>query len=82
MTAFTRKYQDGGSIAEMVRAMRETEIWCPVHHTYEHRDLRAGMSRMHGCDQIDLFEQPADGVASVKDVPRAIRAHKGRVNPG
>jgi len=49
---------------------------------HEDRDVGFSMRQLCEYDQMDLFKQTADGVANRRDVPRARRAHKGRVTPG
>jgi len=51
-----------------VKASRSPEIY-----RNENGSLRIGMPRVRRFHQFDLFQQASDGVASVEDVPRAIR---------
>jgi len=47
--------------------------------SHEDRDLRSDLSSVHGYHQYDFFDESTGRLATVRDVPRAIRAHTGRV---
>jgi len=82
MTAFTLRSPSGGSTSKLLREVWEADSPYRSKSSYEKRSVGDDLSKLRPLGQLDLFQQAPDGVAPVKDVPRAIRAHKGRVIPG